>query len=548
MKRAKNILTRSMAMIMCLITALTAGSLIACGPKEKPQGDIAIDSSKQQIYYYYYAGGVDHSWRVNAAKEWNATNDTYQVIPWPTLTENFQQELVVNGGQASIIDITSSEISDYINANNLADLTDLYEKSVDGDGVKIKDKMHNYDKWQKLYSTNEYPNGIYALPGGDSPMHLIYDHDLFMEKGWLIYQKDEHGAPIRDDEGKVILSVGQDGKAGTYDDGQPVNMAEWEEMLGRIKIANNTKAFIFTTKYNFYLEPLIKSLIAQYGGYEAYMSMMMGEGFYYDENGQKVEKTYENGYELYDNPALLKAMQFMDKYFTTSEWVHEKSVDSTGFAHKETVNTFITGFNPDVQQAAFLVEGSYFEIENKYYFNLLKQNKYEGRGYGEREYRLMLLPRLSEYDDVSYLCGQGVSATLISRDTKNPNKEAAAKDFMAFTLQEKYLKERTICSVSVMPYEYSLTPEEKANLTPFQRNVLDVCLDTENIKLISVADSANDIVRQGKVGKRLASYTFTAMMPDGGYERPLLALRRYSAVDYVAGIKKHQKEKMWGIK
>ena len=100
MKRAKNILTRSMAMIMCLITALTAGSLIACGPKEKPQGDIAIDSSKQQIYYYYYAGGTDHSWRINAAKEWNATNDTYQVIPWPTLTENFQQELVVNGGHS----------------------------------------------------------------------------------------------------------------------------------------------------------------------------------------------------------------------------------------------------------------------------------------------------------------------------------------------------------------------------------------------------------------------------------------------------------------
>ena len=111
MKRAKNILTRSMAMIMCLITALTAGSLIACGPKEKPQGDIAIDSSKQQIYYYYYAGGTDHSWRINAAKEWNATNDTYQVIPWPTLTENFQQELVSRFARVSFI-ISESGVRD----------------------------------------------------------------------------------------------------------------------------------------------------------------------------------------------------------------------------------------------------------------------------------------------------------------------------------------------------------------------------------------------------------------------------------------------------
>ena len=67
MKR-RNFLTRSVAMLMCLITAMTAGSLVACGPKAKPQGDITIDSSKQQIYYYYYAGGYDHSWRVDAAK------------------------------------------------------------------------------------------------------------------------------------------------------------------------------------------------------------------------------------------------------------------------------------------------------------------------------------------------------------------------------------------------------------------------------------------------------------------------------------------------
>ena len=546
MKRTKNILTRSIALLMCVITALTVGSLIACGPQEKPQGDIAIDKSKQQIYYYYYAGGYDHSWRVNAAKAWNATNDTFQVIPWPTLSDNFQQELVSNGGQASIIDLTSSGIGPYINASDIADLSDVYNKDVDGNGVKIKDKMQNYDSWQKLYSTVEFPTGIYGVPGTVSPMHLIYDHDLFMEKGWLIYQKNEHGAPLRDEDGNVILSVGQDGKAGTYDDGQPVNMEEWEEMLNRIKIANNTKAFIFSTKYNFYLEPLIDSLIAQYGGYDVYTSIFKGEGFYYAEDGTKVNIGYENGYDLYDAPAFLKAMQFMDKYFTSSEWVHEKSIDSTGFAHKETVNTYITGFNPDVQQAAFMVEGAYFEIENKYYFNLLKQNKYEGRGYGEREYRFMLLPRFNENESVSYLASQGNSATIVSKDTKNPAREQAAKDFLAYILRDEVLQERTVCQVGVLPFNYQVTPEQKANLTPFQRNVLDICLDTENIRILDSADVADGVERQGKIQARPTFYKYSATMADGGYERPLLTLRRYSAVDYVAGIKKLQKN-MWSV-
>ncbi len=544
--KKRNILTRSVAMLMCLITVLTAGSLVACGPKAKPQGDITIDSSKQQIYYYYYAGGYDHSWRVDAAKAWNATNDEFQVIPWPTLSENFQQELVVNGGQASIIDLTTSSIGDYINANNLADLTDVYERDVDGKGVKLKDKMKNYDSWQKLYSTAQIPDGFYGVPGGNSPMHLIYDHDLFMEKGWYIYQKDENGALLRDDNGELILSVGQDGVAGTYDDGQPVNLAEWEEMLENIKVANNTKAFIFTTKYNFYLEPLIAALIAQYGGYDAYVSLKKGEGFYYAENGSKVDVDYTHGYDLFDSPAVLKAMEFMDKYFTSSDWVHEKSIDSLGFAHKETVNTFITGFNPDVQQAAFMIEGTYFEVENNYYFDLLKQNKYEGRGYGEREYRLMLLPRFSEYDDMSYMASQGTSATIVSKDTKNPAKEAAAKDFIAYMLRDEVLQARSICQVSVMPFEYELTEAQKATLTPFQKNVLDVCLDTENVKILDVIDMANGVARQGKIQPRPTFYAFTATMADGTYERPLLALRRYSAKDYVEGIKK-QYQKTWEV-
>lgn len=545
--KGKKLIKRGVSLALGLFTALTAGSLVSCGPQEKPAGDITIDENKQQIYYYYYAGGLDNTWRINAAKAWNETNDDFQIVPWPTLSEDLEQEMAANGGQVSITDLNSQNVERYVNAELLADLTDIYKKDVDGNGVQLKDKMNDYSQWQKLASTNRYPDGFYAVPGTVAPFHLIYDHDLFLEKGWLIYQKDSNGY-IRDENGNLVLTVGQDGKAGTYDDGQPVNLAEWEEMLGKIKIANNTKAFIFSTKYNFYLEPLVESLIAQYGGYEGYLSLKQGYGSYYDATGAKVEVPAERGYDLYDSPAFLKAMEFMDRYFTTSEWVHEKSVDSTGFAHKETVNTYITGFNDNVQQAAFMVEGSYFEHENKYYFDLLKQNRYEGRGYGEREYRFMLLPRLSEYDDVSFMTVLANNFMVVSKDPKNPAREAAAKDFVAFTLKDEFLQQKTISNVGVMPFDYEIEQEQMQSLTPFQRNTINMCLDKENIKILGAMEMANDARRLGLVTHDKGGYQFTAMMMDGAYERPLTALRRYTASEYVAGIKKYRKENVFGVK
>ena len=209
--KGKKLIKRGVALTLGLLTVLTAGSLVACGPQEKPVGDIKVDGNKQQIYYYYYAGGLDNTWRINAANAWNAQNDDFQIIPWPTLADDLEQEMVANGGQVSITDLNSNNVERYVNAELLADLTDIYEKDVDGKGVKLKDKMNDYAQWQKLASTKHYPDGFYAVPGTVAPFHLIYDHDLFLEKGWLIYQKDANGY-IRDENGNLVLSVGQDGK------------------------------------------------------------------------------------------------------------------------------------------------------------------------------------------------------------------------------------------------------------------------------------------------------------------------------------------------
>ena len=49
---------------------------------------------------------------------------------------------------------------------------------------------------------------------------FVYDHEIFYNKGYLFTQADGE-----------TLTVGKDGKAGTYDDGQPTTIAEWDIMI-----------------------------------------------------------------------------------------------------------------------------------------------------------------------------------------------------------------------------------------------------------------------------------------------------------------------------
>lgn len=539
---------KKMRLLSCILSVLICATafsgLAGCGKKIE-DGAIYDDPNIPNIYYYYYDGDGDKSWLFDAAVEFNKTITDYEIMPFGTLNEEYSLNLAANGGDASILTMTHPDINSLINAKDIVDLSSILEKKVDGaNGVQLKDKFQNLKEIKAEYSNKANP-GMYAVPLSYSPQHLIYDHDLFVANGWLIYQKNGN-VPVRDGNGNLVLSVGRDGVAGTYDDGQPVNIAEWEEMMNRIKNANNTKAFIYTTKYPFYIEPLVTALIAQYGGFEECIDIFSGYGSYTNASGTKVEVALENGYEMYKAPSILKAMEFMKKYLISEQYVHERCWDTVGLTHSEAMKLFVTGFQEEVQQAAFLVEGNGFEATLKTYFDQLESIGYEGRGYGDREYRYMLLPQLGN-ESMAYLSAQSLGTVVVSADT-NQRKVELAKEFVAFTLQDKYLQQYTLCTGEVRPLEFTLTSEQEAKLTPFQRNAIAMQQDTDHVKVISALDYAEkDPVKNGLITYKGAGYQYSASFSEGNIERVLTALMRKTPQEYVNGIYNFRKNTVWGV-
>lgn len=541
MKKLFRLLTCSLAVIIS-VTALS--SMIGCGKKIE-NGAIYDDPKVPNIYYYYYEGDGDKNWLFDAAIEFNKTITDYEIIPFGTLSEEYALNLSANGGDANIMTLTHPDITSFIDDKDIVDLSDILEKDVDGNGVKLKDKFNDINALKAQYSSKTN-KGLYGVPLSYSPQHLIFDFDLFKSQGWLIYQKDGNGAPLRDSEGNLILSLGHDGVAGTYDDGQPINITEWEEMLERIKVATNTKAFIYTTKYPFYIEPIVSSLIAQYGGYDEYVSIFSGYGSYKDSNGNNVDVTIENGYDMYNAPSILKAMEFMKNYLINKEYVHDRCWDTTGFTHDDAMKTFVTGYREEIQQAAFLVEGNGFETTLKYYFDQLESVGDEGRGYGDREYRYMLLPHFGD-ETVSYLCSQSIGTVVVSADS-NARKVELSKEFVAYTLQDKYLQQYTLDNGDVRPLKYSLTQEQKSQLTPFQKNAIEMQQDIEHVKVLSALDLAGkDPEKNGLITFKGDGYMYTGSFSEGNIERVLTALMRKSPADYVNGIYNFRKKTIWGV-
>jgi hypothetical protein len=81
------------------------------------------------------------------------------------------------------------------------------------------------------------------------------------------------------------------------------------------------------------------------------------------------------------------------------------------------------------------------------------------------------------------------------------------------------------------------------------KSQIKVQQDVDNVKIISALDTAKtDPVKLGLISWKGAGYQFTAAMPDGNYDSTLMALRRYSATDYVNGIYNFRKNTMWGVK
>ena len=510
------------------LAAIMGISIAACSPEKAGPGG-AIDKNKTQIYVDAYNGGNGVSWLEDMATAWNATQTAYEVIV--NGKEKFTIETVMANVESGLsatsatmyYTVTAKYTQAFIDGDYLVDLSDLLTRDVDGNGTTIGDKWGISEafrrEWKRVASKSD-GTGLYYLPHDDGYLGLVYDHDTFLKYGWLNYARTSEasaaaGAGIQTSVegdylvvtsstsdyykvGDKLLTKGQDGKYGTYDDGQPVTYAEWKQMIEKIVDIDQKKAFLWTGKNAEYMDPIFYATLKKLGGEDTWNAVMnrhsQGEKIFLND-GSSVAIDYNNGYLADKAQALTDTLNFMEEIVCDEEAVNAKSY-STIVTYTDAQNAFLLGYlnessNPET---AFLAEGTWWENEARPFFISLGKDDAE-RGFGQRRYRYMLLPDFEgQKSEMSYFSAVSFGSVAIMKlsDTEANNKKTeATKDFLAFTLKEENLRKFNVATGTVKPYRYTLTAEDRTKMTPFARCVYDIYKDVENVEVIHAELNSN---------------------------------------------------------
>ena len=498
-------------------------------------GTFTPHSDKTQVYVSVMNGGFGIKWAEEAAKRFvqRPGYEGYEIKV--VANEDLGDEMIaaIDAGTNlyNACFISHTGIGNLINRDYLLDLTSYLDKKiVDSENKTLGQKLLNSELYEQAYG-KYYSGGLYALPYGDNFAGFVFDFDTFKAKGWL--RESSPG----------VLAPGPSGIAGNYDEGQPRSMTEWNDMINLIKAEANSYAYIYTTYFPLYLDQVIDAVFAQYAGLEEYEAFTEFNGTITDRSNSAVNVTPAEGYKVFEAQGLYKAAEFFYENLTASgASVHPLSLGTTGTTHRDAQNSFIMGnYNRSASTplGAMLVEGVWWENESRAIFNAFDNRGEYEYGFGKRDYRYMLFPKMAGQKGID---GHGNGSVLQIMETGssfviksgNEDIDRVAADFLVYTASDEILKYYTLSTGGIRPFDYDLTPVEKGTMTKFQQNVWDIYHDTENIAFIrpNVASALQPIHRFGSRKGR-----YNSLINSVPYEYPLQALSRFNAEEFFAGLK-----------
>ncbi len=480
-----------------------------------------IDKNKTQVYVSVWNGGFGTNWISETIKEFNATKEDVEIIlsePNKDVTSTIESRINAGIEKNDIFFAPESSIQKMMHRDMLMDLTGVLNSKPDGEsGKTVYQKLKTPEVYEAAFKIGDK---MYGLPYNESMAGFIYDHDVFLEKGFLF--RNYNGQPVlglSEDDG-YALTVGKDGKANTYDDGLPENIAQWEELLMTIK-STGMYPFIWKTKDTTYLSYLQEAIWQQYDGTENYEITFDFDGLYTSPSTAKTTTiSQENGYEIFNMEGLTKSVEFLERYCTDrvfngdSLYVNEKC--ELQLEHTSAQNSFILGYKntSDNPASAMLFEGIWWENEARATFNQLEKDGETDHAYGVRDYRLMPLPSFEGQKGIDgngkgSVFGDGEHGVIFAKKQTDSVKEQGIIDFLSYVHSDNILKRFLISANGIRPFtinngegKYSgLTENEFNQLTKFGQNVWTIYNDTENIA-----------VGQNRVG-RFASKLYWASSP-----------------------------------
>lgn len=522
MGKAKKVLARTLAMALSMTTLFSAA---ACGGGATTggAGGGGLDPTKTTLEIGNFGGGVGRKWLDEAfarfaALDWVAERE------WTPGKKGLQINVVSTTGvkvknmkeQAFHMFFAQGKYNDYfaeIQKGDVMDISDIMDDDLGtyGEpGVTIADKIPA----EYLDSLKGNDGNYYMLPHYGTQSAATYDVDLFEDMGFYLAQPDmgmEHTTELIPGQtyyftgDAACKTVGNDGIAGTDDDGLPTTLNELVAMCDYIS-NNRVEVFSFPGigAHIDYSNHLILGLWAGLSGYDQRRAVVTHAGTVDYVTGMSETEIWPgtgiyapvtetvtlagdstDGYKAIDQASRYYAFAFMELAWKQG-WLYERFTE-TNYTHKEAMRSFILNGHIGIPKIAAHVEGSYWYNEAEGYGLFNDYKVLSGTGSSVKNLAHWHMPTSIGNDVVTgtenardEVVMNGMTSNMLingNLDTVSGNEGIieACKEFFKFLSTEQELKNFTACTgVAKALYQYTIDDSVLNELDPYQQTVMRV--------------------------------------------------------------------------
>lgn len=463
-------------------------------------------------------GGIGRVWLDEAIARYQEKN--------PNIMFNVEHNLDTGVGTMqtsgySIYFVEQGGIAEMAAAGKLLPITDLLTETNeqrDGKDVSILDKVKPETRSMLKGFDGEY----YALPHFTWFPGLTYDAELFTAKGYYFADYDltvdnsnvtlfdgDYGKAKFVGAGKtdVKKSVGNDGEAGTYDDGLPTTLQELCILCEKMKGTETTPIELNGT-VSHYISYIIRSMWASLSGYEQMKVTYTFDGNvdcvtgYQDGTSllpgvvgikkpvvETKKITEETGYLVNDNVARYYVASFV-KLIKDNGWLSKDHTSNTLSPATAQAKFLCNGYNEGGETYGMLLEGNYWyneAVANKAFKTLSDVSGGE-ETQATRDIRWMPLPTAldtpvtGKANARGYTMMQGSNSfAFVNANIKNnTNLVKEVKKFLAFLYTDVELS-HFVGTTGIMRgfMNHELLGADESKLSNFQKSVFEVYDDSK---------------------------------------------------------------------